>query len=74
MDLIAEKGIAAHYSGRGAVSGMVGHGLSGGRSSKTKTICLNNTDIALRVIQSYGSNINVLHPNTFATGVFLVFS
>ncbi|ONK63347.1 uncharacterized protein A4U43_C07F14110 [Asparagus officinalis] len=49
MDIIAERGIAAHYNGRGAVSSMVGHGLSDGRSSKSKTICLNNTDIALRI-------------------------
>lgn len=53
MDLIAERGIAAHYSGRGVVSGIVGQGPSVGRSSKPKTICLNNTDIALRVFQAY---------------------
>lgn len=49
MDMIAERGIAAHYSGRGIVSGAAGHGPSGGRNSKSKTICLNNTDIALRI-------------------------
>ncbi|KAJ6845524.1 putative GTP diphosphokinase RSH1, chloroplastic [Iris pallida] len=49
MDLIAERGIAAHYSGRGVVPGMVGHGLPSGRSPRGKTICLNNTDIALRI-------------------------
>lgn len=49
MNLIAERGIAAHYSGRGVFSGNAGHGLSNGRNSKGKTICLNNSDIALRV-------------------------
>ncbi|XP_020086228.1 putative GTP diphosphokinase RSH1, chloroplastic isoform X3 [Ananas comosus] len=49
MNLIAERGIAAHYSGRGVFSGNAGHGLSNGRNSKGKTICLNNSDIALRI-------------------------
>ncbi|KAJ6794306.1 putative GTP diphosphokinase RSH1, chloroplastic [Iris pallida] len=49
MDLIAERGIAAHYSGRGIVCGMVEHGKPIGRSHKGKTICWNNTDIALRI-------------------------
>nr|CAB3495997.1 unnamed protein product [Digitaria exilis] len=50
MDLIAERGIAAHYSGRGVVSGPVRPGISSGRNSKGKVICLNNTGFALRVL------------------------
>mgnify|MGYP003703142709 CR=1 FL=1 len=49
MDLIAERGIAAHYSGRGVVSGPVRPGISSGRNSNGKVICLNNTGFALRV-------------------------
>ncbi|GJN31425.1 hypothetical protein PR202_gb19822 [Eleusine coracana subsp. coracana] len=49
MDLIAERGIAAHYSGRGLVSGPVRPGISSGRNSKGKVICLNNTGFALRI-------------------------
>ncbi|XP_008789906.1 putative GTP diphosphokinase RSH1, chloroplastic [Phoenix dactylifera] len=49
MDLIAERGIAAHYSGRGVVSGKVGHGMPSSRNSKGKSLCLNSTDIALRI-------------------------
>ncbi|CAL4939288.1 unnamed protein product [Urochloa decumbens] len=49
MDLIAERGIAAHYSGRGVVSGPVHPGISSGRNSKGKVICLNNTGFALRI-------------------------
>ncbi|KAG1371275.1 putative GTP diphosphokinase RSH1, chloroplastic [Cocos nucifera] len=49
MDLIAERGIAAHYNGRGVVSGKVGHGVPSGRNSKGKSLCLNSTDIALRI-------------------------
>ncbi|MQM05245.1 hypothetical protein Taro_038053 [Colocasia esculenta] len=48
MDLIAERGIAAHYSGKG-VAGPVGHDILGGRNSKGKTVCLNNADIVLRI-------------------------
>lgn len=51
MDLIAERGIAAHYSGR-AVSRSVRPGISSGRNSKGKTIFMNNTDFALRVCYS----------------------
>ena len=50
MDLIAERGIAAHYSGKGFVNGLVGHAVPIGRSSKGKIVCLNNANIALRVI------------------------
>lgn len=49
MDLIAERGIAAHYSGRVFVTGLVGHAMPSGRSSRGKTVCLNNANIALRV-------------------------
>jgi hypothetical protein len=49
MDLIAERGIAAHYSGRGVVSGPVRPGISSGRNLDGKVICLNNTGFALRV-------------------------
>ncbi|KAL6593886.1 hypothetical protein ACP70R_048787 [Stipagrostis hirtigluma subsp. patula] len=49
MDLIAERGIAAHYSGRGVVSGPVRPGISSGRDSKGKVICLNNAGFALRI-------------------------
>ncbi|XWS36147.1 hypothetical protein CRYUN_Cryun20dG0059600 [Craigia yunnanensis] len=49
MDLIAERGIAAHYSGRAFVTGLVGHAVPNGRSSRGKTVCLNNANIALRV-------------------------
>ncbi|WOL04032.1 hypothetical protein Cni_G12753 [Canna indica] len=47
MDLIAERGIAAHYSGR--VLGLVGQDVPGGRNLKGKAACLNNTDFALRI-------------------------
>ncbi|GAV56993.1 TGS domain-containing protein/RelA_SpoT domain-containing protein/HD_4 domain-containing protein [Cephalotus follicularis] len=49
MDLIAERGIAAHYSGRVGVTGLVGHAMASARTSRGKTICLNNANIALRI-------------------------
>jgi len=49
MDLIAERGIAAHYSGREFVTGLVGSAVPSGKSSKGKTVCLSNANIALRV-------------------------
>ncbi|KAL6217199.1 hypothetical protein ACLB2K_010416 [Fragaria x ananassa] len=49
MDLIAQRGIASHYSGRGFVTGLVGRTIPGGRSSRGKTVCLNNANIALRI-------------------------
>lgn len=49
MDLIAQRGIASHYSGRGFVTGLVGRAIPSGRSSRGKTVCLNNANIALRV-------------------------
>lgn len=48
MDLIANRGIAAHYSGK-IVPGLTGQGAPSGRNSKGWSTCLNNTDIALRV-------------------------
>ncbi|MCD7460950.1 putative GTP diphosphokinase rsh1, chloroplastic [Datura stramonium] len=49
MDLIAERGIAAHYSGKGFVNGLVGHVITNDRSSGGKIVCLNNANIALRI-------------------------
>ncbi|KAF8369343.1 hypothetical protein HHK36_032627 [Tetracentron sinense] len=49
MDLIAERGIAAHYSGRVFVTGLVGHIMHNGRNSRGKTVCLNNANISLRI-------------------------
>ncbi|KAG8485236.1 hypothetical protein CXB51_021712 [Gossypium anomalum] len=49
MDLIAERGIAAHYSGRVFVTGLVGHAVPNGRNSRGKLVCLNNANIALRI-------------------------
>ncbi|KAB2052648.1 hypothetical protein ES319_A12G137200v1 [Gossypium barbadense] len=49
MNLIAERGIAAHYSGRVFVTGLVGHAEANGRSSRGKAVCLNNANIALRI-------------------------
>ncbi|XP_065860434.1 putative GTP diphosphokinase RSH1, chloroplastic [Euphorbia lathyris] len=49
MDLIADRGIAAHYSGRVFVTGLVGHAMPNGRSSRAKAVCLNNANIALRI-------------------------
>ncbi|KAF3436480.1 hypothetical protein FNV43_RR23572 [Rhamnella rubrinervis] len=49
MNLIAERGIAAHYSGRVFVTGLVGHAMPNGRNSRGKTVCLNNANIALRI-------------------------
>ncbi|CAN6693697.1 unnamed protein product [Malus baccata var. baccata] len=49
MDLIAQRGIASHYSGRGFVTVLIGRSLPNGRSSRGKTVCLNNANIALRI-------------------------
>ncbi|XP_028781903.1 putative GTP diphosphokinase RSH1, chloroplastic isoform X2 [Neltuma alba] len=49
MHLIAERGIAAHYSGRESVSGLVGSAMPTSKSSRGKTVCLNNANIALRI-------------------------
>lgn len=73
MDLIAERGIAAHYSGKVLINGLVGHAVPHSRSSRGKTVCLNNANIALRVsslplmfvlfCQSF-RGLNMLHPFT----------
>ncbi|PIN08766.1 GTP diphosphokinase [Handroanthus impetiginosus] len=49
MDLIAERGIAAHYSGKVFVNGLVGHAMRNGRNSRGKTVCLNKANVAMRV-------------------------
>uniref|UniRef100_A0A7N0TTL5 Putative GTP diphosphokinase RSH1, chloroplastic n=1 Tax=Kalanchoe fedtschenkoi TaxID=63787 RepID=A0A7N0TTL5_KALFE len=49
MDLIAERGIAAHYSGRVSVTGLIGHMLPKGAKSRGKLVCLNNVNIARRI-------------------------
>ncbi|KAK6941028.1 TGS protein [Dillenia turbinata] len=49
MDLIAERGISAQYSGRVFVTGLVGHAMPNGRNSRGKPVCLNNANIALRI-------------------------
>ncbi|KAL4603555.1 hypothetical protein ACB092_10G132200 [Castanea dentata] len=49
MNLIAERGIAAHYSGRVFVNGLVGRAMPNGRSSRGKTVSLSNANIALRI-------------------------
>ncbi|CAL5323824.1 unnamed protein product [Camellia sinensis] len=47
IDHIAERGVAAHYSGKGFVTGLVGHAMPKGRSSREKIVCLHNANIAL---------------------------
>ncbi|KAL4559676.1 hypothetical protein LXL04_031819 [Taraxacum kok-saghyz] len=49
MDLIAERGIAAHYSGKVIVNGLVRHTVANDRHMKGKPICLNNANVALRI-------------------------
>ncbi|CAM8965498.1 unnamed protein product [Rhodiola kirilowii] len=49
MDLIAERGIAAHYSGRVSVTGLIGHTLFEDKKSRGKIVCLNNVNIARRI-------------------------
>uniref|UniRef100_A0A161XTP2 Putative GTP diphosphokinase RSH1, chloroplastic n=1 Tax=Daucus carota subsp. sativus TaxID=79200 RepID=A0A161XTP2_DAUCS len=49
MDLIAERGIAAHYSGKVFVNGLVKHTIPNGRSLRSKTVSLNNASVALRI-------------------------
>ncbi|CAI8615136.1 unnamed protein product [Vicia faba] len=49
MDLIAERGIAAHYSGREFVTGLVGSAVPSSKNSRGKTACLSNANIALRI-------------------------
>ncbi|GAB2281768.1 Putative GTP diphosphokinase rsh1, chloroplastic [Dionaea muscipula] len=45
MDLIAQRGIAAHYSGKALMSGAI----PGSRNSRGKSVCFNSTSIALRI-------------------------
>lgn len=49
MDLIAERGIAAHYSGKIFATDLVGHIMAKGRNSRGKSVCLNDANIALRI-------------------------
>ncbi|KAK9067706.1 hypothetical protein SSX86_011817 [Deinandra increscens subsp. villosa] len=49
MNLIAERGIAAHYSGRVIVNGLVRHTLADDRNLRGKPVCLNNANVALRI-------------------------
>ncbi|KAE8707597.1 hypothetical protein F3Y22_tig00110383pilonHSYRG00351 [Hibiscus syriacus] len=49
MDLIAERELAAHYSGRVFVTGLVGDTEPNARSTRGKAICLNNANVTLRV-------------------------
>ncbi|KAG2697514.1 hypothetical protein I3760_07G110000 [Carya illinoinensis] len=49
MDLIADRGIAAHYSGRLFATGLAGDTVPNGRSSRGNTVCLSNANIALRI-------------------------
>nr|XP_043635587.1 putative GTP diphosphokinase RSH1, chloroplastic isoform X2 [Erigeron canadensis] len=48
MNLIAERGIAAHYSGK-VVNGLVKHTMVNERNLKGKPVCLNNANVALRI-------------------------
>lgn len=49
MDLIAERGIAAHYSGKVVVNGLVRHTVANDRYLRGKPVCLNNANVALRI-------------------------
>ncbi|KAF9621536.1 hypothetical protein IFM89_022763 [Coptis chinensis] len=49
MNLIAERGIAAHYSGRMFATDLVGHIMAKGRNSRGNPVCLNDANIALRI-------------------------
>ncbi|PIA44303.1 hypothetical protein AQUCO_01700125v1 [Aquilegia coerulea] len=49
MNLIAERGIAAHYSGRVFATDLVGHIMAKGRNMRGKSVCLNDANIALRI-------------------------
>ncbi|KAI8020272.1 hypothetical protein LOK49_LG04G00238 [Camellia lanceoleosa] len=46
--VIAERGIADHYSGKGFVTESVGYAMPDGRSSRGKIVCTINVNIALR--------------------------
>ncbi|XP_022984033.1 putative GTP diphosphokinase RSH1, chloroplastic isoform X4 [Cucurbita maxima] len=49
MDLIAERGIAAHYCGGGLVTSPVRNSMPNSRSSRRKAVCLSDANIALRI-------------------------
>ncbi|KAF5206358.1 Gtp pyrophosphokinase [Thalictrum thalictroides] len=49
MNLIAERGIAAHYSGKYFATDLVGHIMAKGRNMRGKSVCLNDANIALRI-------------------------
>lgn len=49
MDLIAERGIAAHYSGKGFFPDLARHAIRNSRTSRGKTVCLDNANTALRI-------------------------
>ncbi|XP_076890211.1 putative GTP diphosphokinase RSH1, chloroplastic [Bidens hawaiensis] len=49
MNLIAERGIAAHYSGKVIVNGLVRDTMANDRNLRGKQVCLNNTNVALRI-------------------------
>ncbi|KAG7018004.1 putative GTP diphosphokinase RSH1, chloroplastic [Cucurbita argyrosperma subsp. argyrosperma] len=51
MDLIAERGIAAHYCGGGLVTSPVRSSMPNSRSSRRKAVCLSDANIALRTFQ-----------------------
>ncbi|KMT06008.1 hypothetical protein BVRB_7g163390 [Beta vulgaris subsp. vulgaris] len=47
MNLLAQRGIAAHYCGRVFVDGLAGHVMP--RKLRGKPVCLNNSNAALRI-------------------------
>nr|GEX59128.1 putative GTP diphosphokinase RSH1, chloroplastic isoform X1 [Tanacetum cinerariifolium] len=49
MDLIAERGIAAHYSGKVIVNGLYRHTMANDRNLRGKPVCLSNANVALRI-------------------------
>ncbi|PWA65935.1 HD/PDEase domain, RelA/SpoT family, Beta-grasp domain protein [Artemisia annua] len=49
MDLIAERGIAAHYSGKVIVNGLFRHTMANDRNLRGKPVCLSNANVALRI-------------------------
>ncbi|GAA0172191.1 kinase [Lithospermum erythrorhizon] len=49
MDLIAERGIAAHYSGKSLVNGLAVHAMPSGKNQRGRTVCLDNANFALRI-------------------------
>ncbi|KAK1412511.1 hypothetical protein QVD17_33821 [Tagetes erecta] len=49
MNLIAERGIAAHYSGKVIVNGLVRHTVVSDRNMRGKPVCFNNANVALRI-------------------------